>query len=125
MNITMNDGRVISLDSYDVQRSYAGQMEGRPGTEMNNFIIESLRRDSSIHVILPQLDLSEPKWPKLPRYQVRCMLRCHQETPDSEFGTYLGVAFFCDDVATKPMPEIIEETVRDLDWAELASEWIF
>ena len=61
----MNDGRAISLDSYDVQRSYAGQMEGRPGTKMNNFIIEELRRDSTIHAIDPQLDLSYPKWPKL------------------------------------------------------------
>ena len=60
MNITMSDGRTVTLHSCDVQGSYFGQMEGRPGEFINNCILERLREDfSSFHIIEPTLHRSD------------------------------------------------------------------
>jgi hypothetical protein len=123
MKITMSDGRTVTLHWIDVQGSYFGQMEGRPGEITNNFILERLRAEpSSFHIIEPTLDLSDPEYPELPKYQVRCTLSCRGSDGDA-WGTRLNVAFFCDDVSSQPIPKTVEEAVQDLDWDHLAREF--
>ena len=70
-----------------------------------------------MHVIDPILDLTDPEWLELPRHQVTCSFHSREEIgPNSVFGSCLEVVFFTDDVSSKPMDQLIQEVVGDLDW---------
>ncbi len=123
MKVTLKNGRSVTLCSFGCRWSYDGLIEGRPGNAINAKILEHAKgKDKTVHVITPELDQTDPAHPKLPRYEIRCELKCFDGPlgADPDIASRLSVVFYCNDIMAKSMPAIIEDAIADLDWERLS-----
>ena len=95
-------------------------VRGSAGGRLNSSILDSLKRQR-LHVIDPILDLTDPEWPELPRYQVNYSFHSRVEIgPNSALGSSFEMVFITDDGSLKPMDQLIQDVVGNFDWLQHA-----
>lgn len=142
--IRQASGRSIILEGLDQSRAYAGLLEGLPGKEMNDWIIESTLQkaagrilDVKPHLLPPPRrdyrhepgDMEKYKNDRTRRAiewlpEVRCIASFKSDVTRPDFDGYMSlltVVWFQDDFAL-PIQESVLEQLKTLDWNALATD---
>lgn len=127
--VTLDNGKKVYIDSFHSGITYSGWIIGNPyHTEANEYEIESIRRTAekvwgqrATHVIRPQCH-SDPEGEKaLPAY--KCAVWLLGPPKGDACGSQLVVIFFTDSLYDRPLEQVIEEAVHDIEWEKLAEDY--
>jgi len=131
MKIQLNCGRVVQLDSFHFDHTYAGLLHGTPNAEMNLRMIErSKTRMNKIwgvrktHLIDPSVKKFEGG-ESLPRCEFAAWLVSEDPINEESHGSELVVVWFSDYDLSSPLVDFISESVRDINWDALAQDFFY
>jgi hypothetical protein len=119
-------GRSVALQALYYQRTYLSLLEGSPDRELNDRILEQVESEMEplwggcrVHVILPEIDESNPAHSNLPPVRFTAWLYCPPVAKVND-GSELVVVWFREDCSGEPLDQIVGEAIRSLPWDELA-----
>jgi hypothetical protein len=120
----------IRVDSFYMDRTYGGMLEGRPDAALNERLVagstELVERlwgkGRPVHVIPPASDYRDPEHPLLPGHRCVAWLDCfHPVHDEEEHGSHLFVVWFQNEGCFSS--DAVEFMLRGLDWKALAKDF--
>jgi hypothetical protein len=123
-SISLACGRVVHVDAFSVEQTYAGMLCGVPDKEMNDEIIAAALLNEEwgerkTHLIDPVIIPRECGTPVLPPCLCKAWLVCHDKNKGGD-GSELVVVWFAYAVFDHSLDAVISNAVVDLPWDELA-----
>jgi len=126
-SINLACGRVVHVDAFSVEQTYAGMLAGVPDKELNDEIIaDALLNEEwserKTHLIEPVIITRECGAPVLPPCICRAWLVCHDPVKKGD-GSELVVVWFAYAVFDYPLNAVVANAAIDLPWDELAEDF--
>lgn len=129
-SFTLNTGRIVRIDSFSYDRTYAGYLTVQHSQKIIDEVmqraVDGVKRrygeDRPIYLVPPKLDLRNPDRPRLPPEMLVVWLASEPMAPASD-GSHLLVILFVDGCLTRPPAEVIAENVLTLDWETHAADF--
>jgi hypothetical protein len=128
IKIKLESGIETILDGFHLDFTYGGVMEGRP-EGFNQSILERLDKYTGfgprrkLYCIPP-----DPKdvRPTLPLFLCYARLYSWEPSEDpNDHGTELVIQWFEKSIDDRPLPQLIEEAVKEIDWKKEAVGFMF
>jgi hypothetical protein len=128
--LTLDCGRQVYLDAFDYRSTYAGLLEGGPNDKINSGRITDAQAAHEptwgkrrVHLIPPDMDLTDPAHPVLPQVLLRAWLVCYQPVNPAFHGSELVVVWFAGECHAEPITDVVYRAVRGLLWEQLADDF--
>lgn len=128
IKITLSSEIETQLDGFHLSMTYGGVLEGRPDFDFNRSIIQGIKRFNGfgerkmLMYRADQINLNQ----HLPYFSCFAMLYSYTVCKDQfAHGSELLIHWFEDSVQSKPINQIIEEAVKEIDWIEHAEDFYF
>ena len=117
IQITLQDGTLVNVQSFNFKPTYLSLLEGKPSKEVNEFILEEISQPGhwgkrKALFIEPTQDEVNTKL-KQASYCVQ--LVCHKPFNDYA-GSRLVVIWMDDSPGERTIPAIIEQGIKDIHW---------
>lgn len=126
IKITLNSGIETQLKGFHLSMTYGGVMEGAPGKELNELTIEMIQGSKKFgdrKLFLSQvgeLDLDKP----LPYFSCFAWLSSYGPANDIYAdGSEMVIHWFENSIQDRPIAQIIEEAVKNLNWEKEADDF--
>jgi hypothetical protein len=121
--ITLRGGQTVTVDRFEMMRTYIGLIEGIPGKQH----IESHVRAAEAHikehwkrprivVIPPDVLDAESGKPVLPPLTMMAQLLCMEPRHTDEDGSWLNLVWFAEIDDQKSINDFVESTLKNVDW---------
>jgi hypothetical protein len=142
LNLSLIDGRDITIDEIKILESTAGWILGAPWRIWDDVAYRSTEELAELVGGLPTFVIPpvsrRSDVPVLPRWEVRARLTSTPMTPSTSFtmgdgssfslggGSQLVLVFFCHDIASKPITALIGDCLAHIDeqtWREHAQDF--
>jgi hypothetical protein len=126
-SINLACGRVVHVDAFSVEPTYAGMLAGDPDKELNDEIIAAAllnagQDERKTHLVEPVIITSECGAPLLPEWTCKAWLVCHNPIKKGD-GSELIVVWFAYVVFDHPLNAVVANAAIDLPWDELAEDF--
>nr|MBA2671752.1 hypothetical protein [Gemmatimonadota bacterium] len=121
--ITLACGETVQIDAFQLSRTYAGLLEGKPHSDCNSRILQ--RELSSLaarwgarptYVVPPLMDECEPEHPRLPELMLAVWLYSYTPLQPENHGAELVVLWFRPELQDESLEEVIAAGVLDVPW---------
>ena len=129
--ITVPTGQTVSVDQFEMKRTYLGLIEGIPSkdhVESHIRAVEAHVRESWIRpriVVIPPdiLDADSDK-PVLPTLTMMAQLSTLDRRNDDEDGSWLNLVWFADIDNEKSIRDFVAEALEKVDWNKEAEAYL-
>ncbi|MCS5488866.1 hypothetical protein [Algoriphagus limi] len=128
IKIKLNSGIVTILNGFDLSFTYGGVMEGAPGEFLNQIIMEDIKEfkkwgERKMYCISPS---PEDYQKVLPFFCCFAWLHSYSTAQDQTAdGSELVIQWFEKSIDEKPIPQLIENAVKGIDWSKEAEDFWF
>jgi hypothetical protein len=122
LKFTLPSGREVELSSLRLRMTFEGILEGTPGPNMNQFVLDHLDppehwRSTAVAIDTPE-DLSE----SLPHWVCFGEFVSWKGTQNPKATSQLNYIWFIDSPDVLSLREIVASALAKLDWEDLAQE---
>lgn len=128
IKVKLNNGKYANLESFHLSFTYAGLMEGAPGKETNQIIIDEIRDfkvwgKRKVYSISPrEEDLEEA----LPLFSCFAWISSFAPVKDPlSDGSELVMHWFEKSMEGKSIQQMIQSVIDQIDWENEAEDYLF
>ena len=129
--IALPDGKTVTVDRFEMTRTYLGLIEGIPRqpyiekriSKALAYVNEHWKRPKTI-VIPPEICDPDSETPVLPTLTMMAQLSSLDSYKEGDDGSWLNIVWFADIDNQKTITEFVTEALQHVNWEEEAEGFL-